>query len=146
MLGGDLIAVAVTATILVLHSQFFVLARKEWLLMLGVSLMGMSLDSVWVVSTVLDFPQAQSIIPVWLMCLWVVFSTSLCHSLSWLQHRLILASLLGAIAGPSSYLAGAAMAGVVISEPIIISITFIAIAWSLLFPLALFFARGVCDD
>lgn len=146
MLGGDLVAVAVTVTILFLHSQIFVLSKKEWSLIIGVSLIGISLDGVWVFSGVLDFPQSQLMIPAWLVCLWVIFSTSLCHSLSWLKHRLLLASLLGAVAGPSSYLAGAAMAGVVIAEPRVLSIAFIAIAWSILFPLALYFSRGVYDD
>ena len=146
VLGGDFIAVVVTATILFAHGQLFVLARREWLLIVGVALVGIFLDGVWVFSGVLDFPQAQSIIPIWLVCLWVIFATSLCHSFYWLQRRLVLASLLGAMAGPSSYLAGAAMAGVVIAEPRVISIAAISIAWSLLFPLGLFIARGIYDD
>ena len=80
VLGGDLLAVSVTATILFVHGQFFVLARREWLLIVGVALVGIFLDGVWVFSGVLDFPQAQSIIPIWLVCLWVIFATSLCHS------------------------------------------------------------------
>ncbi len=146
VLGGDLVAVVVTVAILFAHGQFFVQARREWLLIFGVALLGISLDGVWVFSGVLDFPQSQSIIPIWLVCLWVVFATSLCHSFYWLQRRLILASVLGAIAGPSSYLAGAAMAGVVIAQPSVVSIALISIAWSLLFPLVLFFARGIYDD
>jgi hypothetical protein len=145
VLGGDLIAVAVTATILFAHSQFFMRSRREWLLFGVVPLMGVALDSLWVYSGVLDFPQANFLIPIWLICLWMVFSTSLCHSFQWLQRRLLLASLLGAIAGPSSYLAGAAMADVVIAEPRLISIVLMSLAWSLLFPLMLFIARGIYD-
>ena len=145
VLGGDFIAVVVTATILFAHGQLFVLARREWLLIVGVAFLGMSLDSLWVFTGVLDFPQTQFLIPIWLICLWMVFSTSLCHSFQWLQRRLVLASLLGAIAGPSSYLAGAAMADIVIAEPRLISIVLMSLAWSLLFPLMLLIARGICD-
>jgi hypothetical protein len=146
ILGGDLVAVVVMATILFTHSQFFMRSAREWLLFLVVAILGISLDSFWVYTGFLVFPGIETFIPVWLICLWLVFATSLCHCFQWLQKRLVLASLLGAFAGPASYLSGAAMADVIVSEPQSVTIPVMAIAWALLFPLLLIIARELCDD
>lgn len=146
VLGGNVIAILVTAGILLVHSRLLLKSRQEYLLIIAVTSLGMAVDSFWVYSAVLSFPESASIIPPWLVCIWVLFATSLCHSLQWLQQRLLLASVLGAIAGPSSYLGGAALAGVIIGEPRLLSIAAIALAWALVMPLVLLLARAVGDD
>jgi uncharacterized membrane protein YadS len=146
VLGGDLIAAAVTTVILLVHGRWFVNGKKEWLLIAAVTCLGTAVDSLWVYSAILTFPEAITYTPVWLACIWVVFATSLCHSLQWLQQRLLLACVLGAIAGPSSYLGGAALAGVEIAEPRLLSFAVIALAWAIIMPIILMLARRVSDD
>ena len=146
VLGGNLIAILVTASILLAHSRLFLKGRQEYLLLAAVTCLGMAVDSFWAYSGVLAFPDSLTFIPLWLVCIWVLFATSLCHSLQWLQQRLLLASVLGAVAGPSSYLGGAALAGVIIGEPRMLSIAVIALAWALVMPLILLLARAVADN
>ena len=45
--------------------------------------------------------------PPWILGLWALFATTLNRSLAWLHGRYALAAVLGAIAGPLSYWAGA---------------------------------------
>lgn len=146
VLGGDLLAIGVTAIILLAHSQLIMQAKKEWGLLLLTALLGIALDTMWVATGVLEFDPSTIFVPLWLVCLWIVFSTTLSHSMAWLQQRLLLAALLGAVAGPASYLAGAGLANVTIVEPAVQSIALIALAWSILFPLLLFVARGIGDE
>jgi len=146
VLGGDLLAVVITATILLVHSQWLMRSSREWLLIALVAVIGISLDSFWSYNGLLQFPGVALGIPLWLACIWLLFATCLCHSFNWLQQRLLLASLLGAVAGPSSYLAGAAMADVVLGEPQLFSIALMALAWAFMFPLLLKFAQVITGD
>lgn len=79
---------------------------SSWLVLPLITLLGVTCDSllaywgiygpVW---------QAQGI-PLWLIALWLVFATLFPVSLAWLENRLFLGAILGAIGGPSSYWLG----------------------------------------
>ena len=51
-------------------------------------------------------------LPVWMLALWGMFATTLDRSMRWLQRRLLLAGVLGAVLGPVAY-AGAERLGAV---------------------------------
>ena len=144
ILGGDSLALPLLFVLLIFHYAFMVSQSAEWLLIAVVTLLGFIVDSFLTFFNVFQFSSVSlGPIPIWLICLWCVFSTSLCHSLSWLRDKLILASLLGSIFGPISYLAGSKMADVVIVEPTIHSLLLIGLCWAILFPLMMIMVRRV---
>ncbi len=124
--------------ILVFHGMFFVEKKSEWTFIAVVALLGFVLDSTLAALDILIFDTASlGYIPAWLLCLWVMFASTLNHSLAWLQSRLVLAALLGAIFGPVSYFSGTKLAPVMLAEPVFISIFTISLCWALLLPLLL---------
>ena len=79
--------------------------------------------------------------PAWIILMWMAFATTLDVSVAWLQHRLLLAAMLGMIGGPLSYYAGARLGAMQFSQPIWLSLCAIGAAWALALPLLLFVAR-----
>jgi hypothetical protein len=80
--------------------------------------------------------------PYWIVALWVLFATTLNVGFRWLQERLLVASLVGAIGGPLSFLAGA-RSGAVSFPDATVTLAVIGIGWAVLLPmLVLFAARG----
>ena len=82
-----------------------------------VVVLGFFVDSMLIRSGVIVLPNDVVIPPVWLICLWIVFSTLLNHSLRWLHSQLFFAVLLGALAAPFSYYAGIRLTDVSLAEP-----------------------------
>jgi len=78
--------------------------------------------------------------PPWILAMWVLFATTLNVSLAWLKDNLLLASGLGALLGPLSYLAGAQLGGVELVHRAAAP-AFLAVGWALMMPLLLWLAR-----
>jgi hypothetical protein len=85
-------------------------------------------------------PVTPPLAPLWMLALWVLFATTLQLSMRWLQQRLLWAAVLGAIAAPLSYLAGARLGAFSLAraQPMLLAQ---AIAWALLLPSLLLLAR-----
>jgi hypothetical protein len=66
--------------------------------------------------------------------MWLMFATTINVSLRWLKHRLALAALLGAVAGPAAYFAGYRLGGVQIPE-MALAMGALGCGWALLMPL-----------
>ncbi|WP_439133341.1 DUF2878 domain-containing protein [Pseudomaricurvus sp.] len=167
VLGGNAWAVTALLVMLIVHSLWWVRSPKEWWLILVVSLLGCCLDSFWFAQGVL-IPGAEPLalgdlasgdlvtneeplakvqsgwfMPAWLACIWLMFSMTLCHVFSWLHGRYVLAAVLGAVAGPVSYLGGAELSGLSLGEPQWQSLLALAVAWALLMPLFVGLAQRV---
>ncbi len=78
--------------------------------------------------------------PVWILALWLLFSTTLPISLRWLQAKLLLASLLGAVAAPLAYY-GAERLGALTFSGALPALAAQAAGWALLLPLVLRLTR-----
>jgi len=78
-------------------------------------------------------------VPVWMVALWGLFATTLTSSLRWLQGRWLLGSLVGAVGGSLSYVAGARLGALVL--PASASLWVIALLWALALPLMSELAR-----
>jgi hypothetical protein len=87
---------------------------------------------------------ASPTFPLWLVCLWLIFTISLNHSLAWLnKFKLWQISLLGAISGASSYLAAIKIGAINTPLSLIdISATYVVV-WALLLPCMILFQRRV---
>ncbi|MBU3071634.1 DUF2878 domain-containing protein [Aestuariicella sp. G3-2] len=150
VLGGNAWAVFALLLVLIVHSRWWVASPKEWWLILAVSLLGIGVDGFWFASGIL-VTDGQSLtgapgiwyLPPWLGCIWLMFSMTLCHVFAWLHGRYILAAVLGGVAGPMSYLAGAKLSGLSLGLPLWQSFLTIGVAWGLLMPLFIGLAQRV---
>jgi hypothetical protein len=87
-------------------------------------------------------PRFPYLCPVWLVALWAMFGTTLRGSLSALAGRYGLAAVLGAVAGPLSYLGGAKLGAVTLHPNRAVSIAALAVGWSVVMPLLVWLAHG----
>jgi hypothetical protein len=85
-------------------------------------------------------PVSPPLAPLWILALWLLFSTTLHISLRWLQPKLWLAALLGALAAPLAYY-GAARFGALTLPRVLPALGAQAAGWALLLPLLLRLSR-----
>lgn len=76
---------------------------------------------------------SNSIVPIWIIALWLAFASTFSISLRWLQHKTLLCAVLGAIAGPLAYFAAERL-GAVTMTAIPNSYLAIALGWGIVFP------------
>ncbi|WP_189388433.1 DUF2878 domain-containing protein [Bacterioplanes sanyensis] len=128
VVGGNLWAFAALPVLILWHR--WLLKPGELMLLAGVTLLGVAVDSVFQAVGWLQFPEHYSwLIPPWLMILWLAFATTLRHSLEWLMRHPGWAALLGLAGAPWSYFAGAQLGAVDIQLTGYIAI---AVFWALL--------------
>lgn len=112
------------------------LARPgEWRGLLATTLLGSLLDTLLLHLDVLRFADAGLLLPAWLALLWALFACTLGHSLAWTARPWLLGSLLGALAAPLSYLAGARLAGVELPLGTWPSLLLLGTLWAAVMPL-----------
>ena len=78
--------------------------------------------------------------PYWMVALWGELAIALNVTMRWMKRRLWLASLLGAIAGPASFVSGVKLGGAqfIHQTPALITL---ACAWALLMPLLIWLSN-----
>jgi len=82
------------------------------------------------------------LLPAWLAFLWVNFALALRFAFVFLQRNLLLAAVVGALAGPFSYWIGARINGsVTLDDPLSLTLLLLACVWSAFLPLLLVSAR-----
>ncbi|MGI1678485.1 MAG: DUF2878 domain-containing protein [Cellvibrionaceae bacterium] len=134
-----------TVVAIVIHHLFIVDNFREWLGVAVVVAVGVLMDSLFNFWGILGFSDLHlfsfvslniSVIPFWLACIWMLFAMTLCHGLSWLNSKLLLAALFSAVAGPLSYIAGARLSGgfVSLGYPLWLSIVVLSLFWSVMVP------------
>lgn len=114
-------------------------------LLMAVTLIGFCMDTlhlVFGVFALIGTPLFPHLCPLWLVALWALFGTTLRGSLTWLAGRYWLAALLGAVAGPLSYLGGAKLGAVTLHANLAFSVTTIAVGWAVVMPLLVWLAHG----
>ncbi|MEJ2440127.1 MAG: DUF2878 domain-containing protein [Gammaproteobacteria bacterium] len=110
---------------------------QEISLILVAMLIGMLWDSLLVWQSLLDYHSgilATNTAPYWIVIMWALFATTLNLSLGWLKQHLLLASLLGAIAGPLAYYAGARLGALSVPQPLPAYLA-LAIGWAVFTPI-----------
>ena len=114
-------------------------------LILAVALIGFCVDTVHLhlgVFALVGAPLFPHLCPLWLAALWALLGTTLRGSLSWLSGRYWLAALLGAMAGPLSYLGGATFGAARLPADRAFSVTALVLAWAITMPLFVWLAHG----
>ena len=108
--------------------------RDDGLLIVVALLLGVIIDSAYAFSSVLTyaapFPSSQ-LAPLWILALWVGCALTLNHSLAYLAHRPLVATIAGAIVGPISYWsAGRAFDAVKLGAPLWRSVIALSLGWA----------------
>ncbi|MHC5109124.1 MAG: DUF2878 domain-containing protein [Planctomycetota bacterium] len=107
--GSLSIGPAVVAVLAAAHLAMVANRPREILLIVLVTVMGTLLDSLQVAAGTFAFDRGMlpgGVVPLWMMALWVNFSTALNVSLRFLHGKYMLAVLFGVIGGPIAYYAG----------------------------------------
>ncbi|MBI1424993.1 MAG: DUF2878 family protein [Gammaproteobacteria bacterium] len=138
-----LMGVAIAAAIIGWHVWRAQQPAKEIYLILAAMLVGALWDSLLVWQTWLDYPAGILLphtAPYWIIIMWALFASTLNLSLRWLKSHLLLAVILGAIAGPLAYYAGARLGAVDFVQP---TSAFIALAlgWAVFTPLLVILSK-----
>jgi hypothetical protein len=122
--------------------------HQELRLVLLTALIGFSSDSLFAATGMLQYTSGQFATwmgPVWIFGLWIAFGTTLNVAFRWLQNRWMLATVLGAVSGPMSYLAGSKMGAVSFADPTLAMISLSA-TWAVLLPTLLALAAKSSAD
>ncbi|WP_337880805.1 DUF2878 domain-containing protein [Rheinheimera sp.] len=109
-------------------------AKTEAALLFGVTCTGVLVDSLWMLGSVLVFPGQPTLLPFWLVMLWLAFAMTLNGYLSLLKGKVLLQSLTGAVAGPLSYWAGQQLGAVEFGLPLSWVLPLLGLVWALLLP------------
>lgn len=132
-----LVAISLGAQMLV-HLGLSPFPRRELLWAMAAGVLGWALDSLLGVAGVFAFPGALA--PVWLLCLWIAFATTIEPGLTWFRGRLAWAALLGAVAGPFSYEMGARLGALHWGVTPPLGWAALALVWAVALPLMVRFS------
>ena len=140
--GRPWIGLTVVAVLIVLHVARADSPRREIVLILVAALVGAIADTLLVQVGLLNFSSTAlaGVSPPWMIALWMIFATTLRHSLAGLQTRLALAAVVAAVGGPLAYAAGVRLGALRIADA---SSAYFAIAavWAIAFPALLWTAH-----
>jgi len=143
--GTPSYGVAVAAMLLALNVLVAEDPIREMRVIVTVGASGFVIDTILASAGVLVFDPRMSnpswLCPIWLVAIWMMFGSTLTASLAWLATRAAIASIVGAIVGPLSYIAAAKMGAIAIPASIAPRVATIAIIWAVVFPGLLRFAN-----
>lgn len=116
--------------------------RRAMLWLCVVTLCGWSWECVVVRTGWVQYPDtdATDYAPYWMVALWLLFALQINPVFHWLRGRWMLAALLGGIAGPLSFRAGAALGAVHLIEPLA-ALSLIGAGWVVWLPVLVWFGR-----
>lgn len=135
---GPVVAILVVG----LHLAAVAQPAGEGRLILFAMLMGVLLDSALVSLGLLEYISGNWVpgfAPLWIVTMWALLATTLNVSMRWLRGRYALAVLMGSVAGPLSYLAGARLGAVLIPDmrPALLAL---AVIWGVAMPVLMWLA------
>jgi hypothetical protein len=142
VVGGDGYAIAYTTVALSIHHWFVLKKNSEWQLIAVVALVGSLWDVLMAYVGLVNYPgTGWPGIPVWLICLWILFATTFMHALSWLTRYLWLAFVFAVVFGPASYWLGSELSDASLGTPIMTSLVVMGAGWAILFPSGIYLTR-----
>jgi hypothetical protein len=119
-------------------------AIADYLLAVMAILIGLMIETAFFRADLIIYTHsdpASQFAPPWILVLWANFALTMNGCLKWLQERLLLAAVLGAIGGPLTYFAGIKLGAATAGTSMPIVLFGIAITYALVTPLLLEAAR-----
>lgn len=141
VIGGDQVAVCVAAIVVLVHLRYVSGDLHEILLLAKILMLGILVDSAFLFFGLLTSASVLPLPPLWLASLWLVFATTLMHSLAFFQRYRIVAPVVGFISGALSYKAGTSLSAIALAEPQWVSLGIVGLVWSVIFPVCLALAQ-----
>lgn len=138
MLGPAAILLAIAIHLLVVNRPV-----SEFVLIIATGVIGAGVDSIMISAGWLSYPSGTLLAgfsPYWIVAMWMLFATTFNVSFRWLQSKMMLAVLLGALSGPLSYYFGAKFGAVTLND-FTSSMIALAIGWGALIPALLLLAK-----
>ena len=147
--GWPVAAVGASIAVVVLHLVITPRRGVEFGLIVASAIAGCIVETVLVQAGLASYASAgpvEGFAPAWLVALWMAFATLFNVSLGWLKSRLWLAISFSFVGGPASYYAGEKLGGMMLAEPLWISLGAIGVLWAIAFPALLVIARITDPD
>ena len=140
--GMPWLGAACTLPILAWHLRQALLPGQEIKLLLSAMVIGGLSDQVILLSGLVSYPPSAwpaGLLPIWMLCLWLLFASTLNVSLRWLRASMPLAAVFGLIGGPMAYWAASRLGAITLSSGYVPWLV-LALAWACLTPLLLWLA------
>jgi hypothetical protein len=134
--GRPWIGVLFTAAAVAFHLASAQQARLEFNLLATVLGLAALWESLLTATGLLVYPNGMVFphaAPYWILALWALFAMQLNVLFRWLRGRYWLAALVGALAGPLSFRAGAALGAVQFPDPLL-ALAALGAGWALWLP------------
>ncbi len=132
---GDIAALGLALLYAIIHVFFVHRNWREWVFLASVVVFGSAVDSLWSYVGLIDFNTGSVLAPLWLVCLWFFFASTLCHSLHWFRLYPWVSAACAAVAGPFSYFAGSELNQVELGQPLWRTLLIMSVYWAIVFPL-----------
>jgi len=141
--GLPWLGLIVVCLVVALHIRSSDKPRHEWQLLILAVMSGLVFDSLLVSGGLVRYPSGMlfsNMAPYWILAMWALFATTLNVSMAWLKNSLVLASVMGAVFGPLSYLAGQRLGAIELLDTRV-SMMALAVIWALVMPMLIYAAN-----
>jgi len=138
------LGVIVTIMVLAWHLYQTNQAHRELKVLLSTMLIGALLDQSLLSLHLIDYQHHgwhTSIVPVWILALWLAFATTLNTSLAWMHKRYWISFIFGMLGGPLAYMAAEKLGAVTITSQL--AYVALAVGWAMITPLLLLIAHHI---
>ncbi len=126
--------------LLLLHLLFSNRKLLDIVTMAAFIVVGVIVDGTLSRLGLFSFREPGLILPLWLMIIWLALGITPHHSLAWMKNRPITCSVFGSIGGPAAYWAGIKFGAAVFHWPLTVSLFTLAVTWSLVWPLVMYYS------
>jgi hypothetical protein len=123
---------AVAVSYLVIHLGFLDPTREAGRRVVLGTVVGIVVEQGNMMAGVTAFAGSPPVAPPWMIGLWAAFSATAGLSMAWLRGRTVLAAVLGGVAGPLTFMAGARMGALTLgpwATPVLAVEWALATAW-----------------
>jgi hypothetical protein len=136
--GMPWLGVVVTVLALSWHLYQAKNIKSELLLMLCALLIGATYDQSMLSLGYINYVNngwSNAIVPVWILALWLGFTSTLNVSLRWMRGKHLIAVIFGAVGGPLAYLGAEKLGAVMLHDAT--SYIALSLGWAIITPLLL---------
>jgi hypothetical protein len=141
--GLPLLGPAAVVVAVMIHLHRVSDPSRELRLILITGVLGVAVDSIMISAGWLIYPTGTVITglsPLWILGMWMLFATTFNISFRWMQSRIALAGVMGAVFGPLSYYSGAKLGAVSFGDTSSAMLA-LGVSWGLLLPGLLLIAK-----
>lgn len=141
VLGGSAIAVAATIAFLSFHLILVQDRRTESIFLLCAGAIGFVFDLALLQVGLLE--STATIQPLWMICLWFLFATTVGYAMRWFDEHIVVAGVFAGIFAPLSYSVGAGLTDIDLLYPAWLTLVLIGCAWATVLPGFLLLRRSI---